>query len=641
MSRKSLVVRGLFLSLTLALLAALLLVGMRGQAARAPQAPITPEFCYADQLLNKSLREDPSLQQRMEAQEETIRNYAEKFLAKREQQLTTTANYIVPVVVYIVHQNGPENITDQQVNSQIAALNKAFSGHGVQFCLATKQGNTALSGSPTPGIIRIANGATNHLTSAESPLKALSNLPGDKYLRIWVVKDIDNGSGVVGYARFPGTVAPALEGIVMRYDVFGDTATCGCSTLLPDYNQGKILAHEAGHYFNLFHPFQGGCSGVFASDCAMAGDHVCDTPQLAVANTGCPSTVFSCNGVPALLNNQMDYINDVCRNTFTMGQDDRVLATINTTRSLLVGAQNLVYTGVQCAGGISAAFSADKYNSCTNQTITFDALNQTGATYTWDFGDGSTGSSDPLTHSYTTAGAYTVTLAVTNGSNTVSNTQQVFVTNCAPISSSQGNWFFGRFGELHFNTGLAQPGNAALTNNTINTSEACLTQSDVNGNLLFYSDGRRVWNNLHTLVNGGNLLNGGGNPAQALSVPDPADPNPANPSSFYLISLRGYTSSNNTDGNFVSTKISVSGSSVTFSAINTPIVPPTGANNSITEMVTAVPGCGSSYWIIVHGSYLDPNQTFRRALFVYPLTLAGIGAPAIYSIVGPRRASAI
>ena len=238
MSRKFSVARRLLLSSMLALLAAPWLFGTGGRAARETPAVVAPEFCYTDALLNESLRADPALQKRLDVQEESIRAYAERFLTRRDQQLTTTANYIIPVVVYIVHQGGPENISDQQVNSQIAALNAAFSDHGIQFCLATKQGNAALSGSPTPGIIRIQNALTNHLTNGEGSLKALSSLPSDRYLRIWVVKNIDNGSGVVGYARFPGTVAPALEGIVMRYDVFGEKSTCGCSVLLPNYDQG-------------------------------------------------------------------------------------------------------------------------------------------------------------------------------------------------------------------------------------------------------------------------------------------------------------------------------------------------------------------------------------------------------------------
>jgi putative Ig domain-containing protein len=240
-----------------------------------------------------------------------------------------------------------------------------------------------------------------------------------------------------------------------------------------------------------------------------------------------------------------------------------------------------------------------------------------------------------------------VSTIVSGISGSVSSLQPASVTSPAPITSSQANWFFGFFGELHFNTGVL-PGDAAREHNTIFASEASITQSDASGNLLFYSDGKLVWNSLHERVNDkqndkpNERLKGGNHPVQALSVPDPADPNPADPNSFYLISMVGYTipsspsSSPSPEGEFVFTKVSVSGSSVTLSSLNTPIDPPVGADKNIAEMVTAVPGCGTNYWIIVHGSFLEPdtNADFRHALFVYPLTVDGVGTPTVYPIVG-------
>jgi PKD repeat protein len=293
-------------------------------------------------------------------------------------------------------------------------------------------------------------------------------------------------------------------------------------------------------------------------------------------------------------------------------------------------------TSPQVTTGPSPTFSASSYNPCSNQVVQFVGANTAG-TFTWDFGDGSPtvsgiGLFSP-THSYMNAGAFTVTLTVTSSSGSASSSQQIFVTSCAPISGSQTNWFFGYFGELHFNTGVALPGNAALSHHTIFTSEASTAQSDANGNLLFYSDGRMIWNGLHALVNGG--LNGGDHPVQTLSIPDPADPNPNNPSSFYLISMRGYVGLDDTNGNFGYTKVLASGSNLTLSSVNTPIAPPAGADNRIAEMVTAVPGCAANYWIIVHGSYLDSNPDLRHALFVYQLTAAGIQPATVYPIVGP------
>lgn len=614
MARQVLIARKMVLIAATVLMGTALLVGVGGLNAVGTSAPGEHPFCLSDELLRESLRQNPALRRKMDDQERGIRNYVESRRAQRSQQQTTSSNLIIPVVVYVVHTGVPvgvnENISDQQVNSQISALNIAFSGQGVQFCLATKQGTTTFSG-PTPGIIRIASGLTNHLTSQENALKALSSLQDDRYLRIWVVKDIDNNSGVAGYARFPGTVPPALDGIVMRYDVFGDVATCGCSGLLQNYDQGKILAHEVGHYLYLYHTFQGGCTGFGTGNCNTAGDLVCDTPQIPVADSGCPTlgSVSSCStGTSALTNNEMDYTNDVCRNAFTAGQVANMIATLNTIRPLLVSAQNLVYTGVQCAGGLNPAFSVDNYNPCTNQTLQFNAL--AGTTYAWDFGDLGTSTAQNPTHTYQTAGTYTVTLTVTSGNNSVSSTQQVFVTNCTPISSSQGNWYFGDKAGLNFSTGAP----VADLNSNMSTVEGCVTQSNSAGSLLFYSDSMNVYDKNHTLMNPTMPLKGNvSNSQSAISVPDPTGQN-----RYYLFTLGP------NDGGSAKLWYSIvdftSSSTGTLINVNTQV---SSAGINLTEQITAVPKCNNSgHWIIVHE--FNPSQ-----FLVYGLTSTGITGPSI------------
>ena len=591
----------------------------------------TRPFCGTDEIRAKTLKEHPNLNQKRERQEQAINEERAKALRNFAKQNNSgnrssngTVNYTIPVVVYIVHKFGPENISDQQVFSQIDRLNTEFSPHGINFCIATAEGDDALPGG---GIVRIVDvNLTDHNSSTdEVALKALSDLPAERYLRIWVVEDIDNGSGLAGYAQFIGT-SQALDGIVMRYDFFGDEASCGCSNLVPGNDQGKILVHEVGHYLRLFHTFENGCAGTTAATCETAGDRVCDTPPIAVNNTGCPApgSVNSCiAGVPALLDNHMDYTDDNCRESFTPGQAERMVASINTLGTTLVSSENLDYTGIDCIGGVFANFTVDNFGPCVNASVAFTATpvdaNPTTPTYTWDFGDGSpavTGIN--ASHTYTTAGGFNATLTIFDGTNTVSASQLVFVSECAPISGAQANWFFYRRAALDFSSGAPIASDAAHVNMTINNSggEGCATQSDGNGDLLFYTNSEDVWDKDHTLINAGNELNGNISSAGGVIIL----PDPGNADLYYiLVDAQG----GQPNSGFYFTQIDASGpTAILTSMVNVPIPAPTGlaaaADGSlqIAEGITAVKSC-DGYWIIC-------QTTAGDHLVVYELTSSGI-----------------
>ncbi len=84
------------------------------------------------------------------------------------------------------------------------------------------------------------------------------------------------------------------------------------------------------------------------------------------------------------------------------------------------------------------------------------------------------------------------------------------------------NWHFGTFAGVNFSSGNP----LAFTNSALTTAEGCATISDKNGNLLFYTDGIKVWNkNNIQMPNGFGLF---GNPSScqsAIVVPRPGSPN--------------------------------------------------------------------------------------------------------------------
>ena len=249
----------------------------------------------------------------------------------------------IPVVVHVIHNGGPENISLAQIERQIQILNEDYGklpgspGEGagvdtrVRFCLA----KIDPQGRCTNGIVRLKTLLTNHQPVDRATLKNLSFWDNTRYLNIYVVKSISGNVG--GYSSFP--YAPADEdGIVVRHNLFGDLGTAAAEG-------GRTTTHEVGHWFGLYHTFNGGCG----QDTCADGDLVCDTPPVANPNYSCSLQANSCgNDLPNLpdqVRNYMDYTPDDCKNMFTQGQKDRVTATLDTVRTLIWSPVNLLATG--------------------------------------------------------------------------------------------------------------------------------------------------------------------------------------------------------------------------------------------------------------------------------------------------------
>lgn len=611
-------------------------------------------FCGFDELLERSFSADPQTREIVDQENLAIQGLLE------QRAPASVSGIIIPVVVYVVYQPADAiwtNVTNNIIYGQLNALNAVYAPAGVQFCLASSAGSSSLpttldpTGATDPGIEWVSSPLANHLTSQEAALKAVvppsaAVLPAANFMRIWVVEDIDDPThstpnGVAGYARFPGSVPPALDGIVMRYDVFGDVSTCGCSYLLPNYDEGDVLAHEVGHYLNLYHTFQGGCSGMDAATCASAGDYVCDTPPVAAANSGCPApgSVDSCNetpNAPDLLDNEMDYTNDICRATFTPGQQQRMIAAAQLFRAPLIANANLAYTGVSsvCTGGLVVTANADNGNPCVNTTVTFTAFPltpPTGVTYAWDFGDGVTlppGTTNPVTHVYAAVppapGFYSATVTSSNGTNSITDTIHVYVSACNPIASTQGNWYFGNKAALNFGSGAPVP----VLSSQMNAMEAAATQSDASGNLLFYTDGGVVWDRTDTVMPNGLNVGGNGSAHQGVVIV----PKPGSTSHYFIFALRAVE-----DGPVVNSlrysEVDMAlngGLGDVVSGVKDLPAPLPNPNAYLSEAVVAAPHCnGSDYWVITRD-----NATSGPQFYVNQVTSAGPSLATAYAAGG-------
>ncbi|WOD43927.1 T9SS type B sorting domain-containing protein [Hwangdonia lutea] len=104
--------------------------------------------------------------------------------------------------------------------------------------------------------------------------------------------------------------------------------------------------------------------------------------------------------------------------------------------------------------------------------------------------------------------------------------------------SEAANWYFGFGGGIKFN----QINNTvtSVSDGQLFTNEGCASISDSSGNLLFYTDGTRVWNKNHaTMSNGLGLYGDSSSTQSAIIVPKPDDEN------IYYI----FTVDNGLDGN--------------------------------------------------------------------------------------------
>jgi hypothetical protein len=206
----------------------------------------------------------------------------------------------VPVYVHVMRDTaGNGDVTDKQIAQQIAVLNRTFAGQessaaadtGFSFTLA--------------GTFRYNNNQWHQDKSSTTYRKA-TRKGGANALNMWLVD-----FKYLGIATFPWDYQknPGIDGIRVHYaSLPGGT--------IANYNLGETATHEAGHWFGLYHTFQGGCT--------ETNDEVADTPAQSGPTSGCPEGQDSCP-LPGSdpIHNYMDYSYDSCYTEFSAGQSAR------------------------------------------------------------------------------------------------------------------------------------------------------------------------------------------------------------------------------------------------------------------------------------------------------------------------------
>ena len=250
----------------------------------------------------------------------------------------------IPVVVHVLYNTAAQNISEAQIHSGIAALNRDFRKQNpdtlntpdrfkpvaadvqIEFVLATADP----LGRATNGIVRKWSAATEW--KMDDKIKASKEGGADawdakSYLNIW----IGNMRSLLGYSSAPGSAAN-LDGLVINPSAFGT------ENVRAPYHLGRTAVHEVGHWLGLKHIW---------GDTYCGDDGVEDTPKQGNFTAGCPDGFrTSCtNGEQGdMYMNYMDFTNDACMNLFTKGQKQRMRALFSEggARSTLLSSKGLL-----------------------------------------------------------------------------------------------------------------------------------------------------------------------------------------------------------------------------------------------------------------------------------------------------------
>ena len=275
--------------------------------------------CATHELHLERLEADPKYADRIAQREARLQALLR---ATAGQRALCPNPVILPIAVHYQGVSNPDPACLLALaQSQIQVLNDDFQGLNADLTLWTN--GTAAN---YPGVqygetcVQFVLATQNHPAGfglvAGDPAVTINQTSGDSdaawanYLNIFV-----RNISALGYVQSIGGTGLG-DGMTIDNNAFGSGA--GCSGVVPsgNFNLGRTLTHEMGHYLNLRHIWgDGGCT---------VDDFVADTPASDDSNGGCPGTnTINCGSLDLYMN-YMDYTNDACMYMYTAGQASRM-----------------------------------------------------------------------------------------------------------------------------------------------------------------------------------------------------------------------------------------------------------------------------------------------------------------------------
>ena len=373
--------------------------------------------------------------------------------------------YKIPVVFHVLHNNGIENITDEQIFDALTILNRdyrllnadannvqsEFAGMPtdieVEFLLATKAPN----GACFKGITRTMNAISYDGSDGGNQVDAIvagndvfqGNWAGNKYLNIFICGDI---GGAAGYTTKPSgwSANQMTNGIWVKHNYVGSIGTSSTGT-------SRTLTHELGHWLNLDHTWGGNNNPGNTTSCST-DDNVQDTPN-CIGVTACLLNSNTCSSDNAYwggvnmkdnVENYMDY--SYCSKMFTLGQKTRMrtaLQSNSTGRANVISSTNLTAVGAGITPYLCKAdFTTDRTTICVGDVISFEDDSYNAATgWNWSFNGGqpATSAAQNVTVTFNQPGLYSVSLTATDGATNDSEVKTNYI-RVLPTSSTIPYW---------------------------------------------------------------------------------------------------------------------------------------------------------------------------------------------------------
>jgi len=182
-----------------------------------------------------------------------------------------------------------------------------------------------------------------------------------------------------------------------------------------------------------------------------------------------------------------------------------------------------------------------------------------------------------------------------------------YITMIAQQSANQ-TWYFGKFGGIRFTNAIPSPITGKL-----DTWEGCAVYSDPNtGNVLLYSDGKKLYLPDGSIVPGGDTLKSGISSTQCcIFIPDPA-----NAKRVYLFTAPDLTGQGSTHSKSYYSHISLE---------NTPTILLSNVElqDNMSEKLAGTQHCAdNSYWALFH-------HKSQSRMYAYKITASGVSAPII------------